>query len=44
MVLSKNAEKKIHKKIKRCQLLISREIDLKFSDLPTEVCIDIFSM
>ncbi|XP_065080263.1 alkylated DNA repair protein alkB homolog 8 [Ochlerotatus camptorhynchus] len=36
MVLSKNAEKKIHKKIKRCQVLIARETELEFSDLPTE--------
>ncbi|XP_019539800.2 alkylated DNA repair protein alkB homolog 8 [Aedes albopictus] len=36
MVLSKNAEKKIHKKIKRCQQLLAREVDLKFSEAPTE--------
>ena len=38
MVLSKNAEKKIHKKIKRYQQLLAREVDLKFSEAPTEVC------
>ncbi|XP_062564046.1 alkylated DNA repair protein alkB homolog 8 [Armigeres subalbatus] len=39
MGLSKNAEKKIHRKIKRCQFLIEREINLKFSDAPTECII-----
>ncbi|XP_058462051.1 alkylated DNA repair protein alkB homolog 8 [Malaya genurostris] len=36
MPLSKNAEKRIGKKIKRCQLIISREASFEFSDSPTE--------
>ncbi|XP_058832798.1 alkylated DNA repair protein alkB homolog 8 [Topomyia yanbarensis] len=36
MTLSKNAEKKIIKKIKRCQQIIFRETGLEFSGPPTE--------
>uniref|UniRef100_A0A182QSX5 Fe2OG dioxygenase domain-containing protein n=1 Tax=Anopheles farauti TaxID=69004 RepID=A0A182QSX5_9DIPT len=36
MTLSKNVEKKIGKKVKRCQLLIEKDAGTQFSDEPTE--------
>ncbi|XP_040169099.1 alkylated DNA repair protein alkB homolog 8 [Anopheles arabiensis] len=37
MTLSKNLEKKIGKKIKRCQLLIEKDAGITFSDEPTKL-------
>lgn len=38
MTLSKNAEKKLAKKIKRCQLMIAAETGLEFTgEISTEV-------
>ncbi|XP_055625198.1 alkylated DNA repair protein alkB homolog 8 [Toxorhynchites rutilus septentrionalis] len=36
MNISKNAERKIQRKIKRCQVLIAKETKLQFSEVPTE--------
>uniref|UniRef100_A0A182PYF3 Fe2OG dioxygenase domain-containing protein n=1 Tax=Anopheles epiroticus TaxID=199890 RepID=A0A182PYF3_9DIPT len=39
MTLSKNLEKKIGKKIKRCQLLIEKDAGTQFCDEPTELIV-----